>query len=1156
MRHPLKRLFPPLLFLLLISFAGFCQQKPLPKTLLWRISGNGLQEPSYLYGTLHLTDKQLFNFGDSLYYAMENTDGFAIEVHPDSAAVALMNGDFDRSSLRPVNEILSDSDLQMLAKKMEKKLGKKASDITEKDLIDYRDNWIQREMFYGKNKMSVFMDAYLYASARDMGKWVGGIEDVEDQVRAIETLDATSVKAIIEQETLPITYLDRMKQVYMNQDLDGIENFIKKNASEEFEDNVLIKRNGKMAWRMDSLSHVRSSFFAVGAAHLPGDSGLINLLTRKGFLLEPVFSSKKIAAENYPFKKVELPWQTIKNTNDLFTVSMPGQPQTLVPLANSNMQVYMDITSNLYYYAAGFPINGELQNPDSLLNKLTGNYLQQAKVIASSSIERQSIKGKEIFLNKDDIYFRLNVFTHPSGLVFLMLGSPTQQPLNNAIAEKYFNSLSMNMDLKPSSFLFTAYNYPEHAFKIEMPFKPFINKIKNSEESLFISTLYDAPDSKTGEEYLVFVNDIKPGFYIQGSMNSLQSMCDNYLQNFKGEVIVNEHTTFKGFPALHNVSAVNINGRDGLLEIYLFYKGNRNYSVIAFGLKTEESKNNVRRYLESFQLMPYEKAEWATKLSPDGNFSAWLPAALEKKEQSAENENIKVSDHLEYSTYDPAAPLSVYVDAKILSPFFWAKDDTTFLNAEIAKHVDENDSVINKTYFSAKGYTGVDFMISNKNEVNVEKSRLVLQSDTLYNMVGFMLAEDFQLADYKKMFSSFLPTYDDPKPSTIFERKPEALLAALRSTDTVTFSKALSALQDVSFEEKDLLLLMNALIYLNDDFDSSYYENSNASLGDVILRIDTAHSFIPFIEKNYQTLTGMREPIKPFLLELLMKTPTEQSFRLLKKLLLNDPPKLSYQYYLANSFYDSLRLSRQLFPEILQLANDPGLFQMVTYLTGSMLDSNLLKPADILPYKKEFIAQGKSVTAKEEADMDNSFSQYYDLVKILGAINDKESIALLNDFLKFDNKDIRIHAIAALAKKNHRVDGVHLFTIATSDEHRRTLYEELKASGRLDLFPKDFMTQKEMAKSDMYVNAMDEETPMGVTFVKEKTVDYNGKRQRFYLFKIDYSNNSQLGIAGPYAINEKDFRTTYTGLGIYWDASYDAKQTDDQFKIYMQQMEE
>ena len=92
--------------------------------------------------------------------------------------------------------------------------------------------------------------------------------------------------------------------------------------------------------------------------------------------------------------------------------------------------------------------------------------------------------------------------------------------------------------------------------------------------------------------------------------------------------------------------------------------------------------------------------------------------------------------------------------------------------------------------------------------------------------------------------------------------------------------------------------------------------------------------------------------MKPFLLSLLVQTPTDASFSLLKKLLVNDPPKLNYQYYLRNGLYDSLQLSRQLFPESLKRANDPGLFKMVTYLPASMIDSNLLQPADILSYKK------------------------------------------------------------------------------------------------------------------------------------------------------------------------------------------------------------
>ena len=71
-------------------------QSTFPHTLLWRISGNGLQKPSYLYGTMHLNDKRLFRFDDSVYRAIEKTEGLAIEVNPDEMAAYFVNQLFDQ----------------------------------------------------------------------------------------------------------------------------------------------------------------------------------------------------------------------------------------------------------------------------------------------------------------------------------------------------------------------------------------------------------------------------------------------------------------------------------------------------------------------------------------------------------------------------------------------------------------------------------------------------------------------------------------------------------------------------------------------------------------------------------------------------------------------------------------------------------------------------------------------------------------------------------------------------------------------------------------------------------------------------------------------------------------------------------------------------
>ena len=40
--------------------------------LLWRIDGPGMTSPSYLFGTMHLTDKRVFEFSDSVLLALRN----------------------------------------------------------------------------------------------------------------------------------------------------------------------------------------------------------------------------------------------------------------------------------------------------------------------------------------------------------------------------------------------------------------------------------------------------------------------------------------------------------------------------------------------------------------------------------------------------------------------------------------------------------------------------------------------------------------------------------------------------------------------------------------------------------------------------------------------------------------------------------------------------------------------------------------------------------------------------------------------------------------------------------------------------------------------------------------------------------------------------
>src|SRR6201990_3721120 len=73
-----------ILFLLFLASSLTAQQKTEKKypALLWEITGNGLQRPSYLFGTMHVSSKLVFHLSDSFYLDIRNAEVVALELDP------------------------------------------------------------------------------------------------------------------------------------------------------------------------------------------------------------------------------------------------------------------------------------------------------------------------------------------------------------------------------------------------------------------------------------------------------------------------------------------------------------------------------------------------------------------------------------------------------------------------------------------------------------------------------------------------------------------------------------------------------------------------------------------------------------------------------------------------------------------------------------------------------------------------------------------------------------------------------------------------------------------------------------------------------------------------------------------------------------------
>jgi uncharacterized protein YbaP (TraB family) len=261
-----------------------------PSSLLWKITGNGLQQPSYLYGTIHIKDKRVFNFSSAVTQAFSSTPAFAMEVIPDSA---------DQMKLLPLllldegqslQKLLSAEDYAFVQEQLQEKLGPQALFMERLKPI-FISSFVLLDNI--SRDFAVTVDEHFYKQAQEQKKTIRSIETVEEQLKA---LDAISLQ---EQADILVEQLrnsdksddmtDRMIDAYIAADLDDLMHlFVESEMPGAAYEALLTKRNHTMADRIAVMTGEQPVFAAIGAGHLAGDEGVIALLRSKGYTVEPV----------------------------------------------------------------------------------------------------------------------------------------------------------------------------------------------------------------------------------------------------------------------------------------------------------------------------------------------------------------------------------------------------------------------------------------------------------------------------------------------------------------------------------------------------------------------------------------------------------------------------------------------------------------------------------------------------------------------------------------------------------------------------------------------------------------------------------------------------------------------------------------------------
>jgi uncharacterized protein YbaP (TraB family) len=269
-----------------ISFSGKAQNN----SLLWEITGDSLKASSYLFGTMHVKDKRAYLFHDSLMLKLKACKTFAGEIVLDKGAAKEVSSDLLLPPGKELKNLLTEKEYKKVKKYCNKNIGALSLFVNKIKPI-FTSALISESLL--ENDMPKALDEYLQDKAKEYNLTVKGLETIQEQMKVLNGLSVEEQAKMLVEQIDNIEKerkeMQRMADVYASQDLDSIYTFVQTPEMQgEFGDALIKDRNIIMTERLEKLLKSETVFCAIGAAHLPGENGVLNLLRKKGYILRAI----------------------------------------------------------------------------------------------------------------------------------------------------------------------------------------------------------------------------------------------------------------------------------------------------------------------------------------------------------------------------------------------------------------------------------------------------------------------------------------------------------------------------------------------------------------------------------------------------------------------------------------------------------------------------------------------------------------------------------------------------------------------------------------------------------------------------------------------------------------------------------------------------
>jgi len=1155
-------------FLLLISAffimgAGnvYCQKKTPKKypSLFWEITGNGLKKPSYLFGTMHVSSKMAFHLSDSFYYALKSVDAVALELNPDLWQGQMVRLDKLKENYvnfvqAPGGNFLNENSFRINNYETEIKAALSSEPTIVNSLL-YR-SYRAREDF----EEDTFLDMYIFQTGKKLGKRSAGVEDYNETEKVV--LEAYADMAKEKKKKNMDMDGESMKEIgqkiqdaYHSGDLDLMDSLdLLMEKSDAFREKFLYKRNEIQAGSIDTIIKKSSLFVGVGAAHLPGKRGVIELLRQMGYKLRPIMMPDRDATKKEEIDQLKVPvnFNTIKSDDGFYTLSMPGP---LYHIKDEYQQLdrrqYADMSNGSYYMVTRVKTFASFlgQNEVTTVKKIDSLLYENipGKILKKSLIQKNGFQGFDITnrTRRGDLQ-RYNIFITPFEIiVFKMSGKESY--VTGKEATQFFSSIQ----LKKSSASPVTFSPKQGGFSVMLPQVPNENLNTNTSDGMN-RWEYEALDKTTGDAYLILKKSVHNFKFLEEDSFDLKLIEESFRSpEYFDKQLKRRLTSWSGYPCLEvkermkNGATITarylINGPHYYCFAVSSKNANANFNDFFNSIRfTDYQYTSTRQYIDSFLHFKV-----TTPVTPD------LDEDYRNKLEKVTADIVASGNYTSNGSYWPKSKNALFssdstgetvgVSIQEFPQYYYVKDSLNFWKTQLNDFYDTDDLILyKKDSFTLKNEVrGYSFILRDTGSSRTINRRIMLKDNYMFSMVTIGDTINQQSGFRDQFFSSFTPA-DKISGKNIFTNKLDSFFTDLSSKDSVTYTKARQKISDVYYGEKGVLKIIAAINSLRADKD--YVENKTKLIAELGYIKDSSERVVAGLLYNIYRKTADTSTFQNEVLKALARHKTAEAIQLFKTLVLQDPPLFdnSYDYItLFNNLEDSLKLAATLYPDLLQLASVDDYKKPVQSLLVTLVDSGYFNNVHYETYfnsiyfdakialKKQLGKDEKRINEENRKDNEDDPVRNYNndeqknelrgYAILLMPFYDKNNNvpAFFEKLLCSKDDVVRLNTVIILLRNQKPVADSIIRWFAEKDKWRGNLYSRLEDIKALDKFPVKYKTQVDLARSYLVADKDFNKVDSIILVGKQKSA-FAGKTGTVYFFKyrIKKDDDWKIGLSG------------------------------------------